>query len=123
MEIIQSDSSINKQTMKTPKHIAFIMDGNGRWGQARGLSRSTGHKTGYEKIPEIVEECIDLGISIISVFVWSTENWARLKNEVHYFMTKLKWNLSLFANKLHERRSHAIEMRRAKGNAPSISPS
>ena len=60
--------------MKTPKHIAFIMDGNGRWGLARGLSRSVGHKAGYKKIPEIIEACIDVRIPVISAFVWYNED-------------------------------------------------
>ena len=89
--------------MKTPKHIAFIMDGNGRWGLDRGLSRSAGHKAGYKKIPEIIEACIDLGIPVISVFVWSTENWTRPEPEVNYLMSELKRNLSQFVQKLHEK--------------------
>lgn len=79
------------------------MDGNGRWAQARGLPRSAGHKAGYEQIPEILEACINLGIPVISVFVWSTENWKRPENEVNYVMIELKRNLSKFVNKLHEK--------------------
>lgn len=89
--------------MVTPNHIAFIMDGNGRWAQARGLPRSAGHKAGYERIPEILEACIDLEIPVISVFVWSTENWARPETEIRYLMAELKENLSQFVNKLHEK--------------------
>ena len=50
-----------------PRHIAFIIDGNGRWAQSRGLPRSAGHKAGYERIPEILETCMALDIQIISV--------------------------------------------------------
>jgi len=82
-------------TMDTPRHIAFIMDGNGRWAQARGLPRSAGHKAGYEQIPEILEACIDLGIPVISVFVWSTENWARPEAEVSYLVSIHKSPISV----------------------------
>jgi undecaprenyl diphosphate synthase len=89
--------------MKTPKHIAFIMDGNGRWAQSRGLPRSAGHKAGFKRIPEILEAFIDLGIQVISIFVWSTENWARPKAEVNYLMTELKQNLPKFIKELHKK--------------------
>lgn len=63
--------------MLTPKHIAFIMDGNGRWAIKRGLPRSAGHKAGYEHIPDVLKICQNLGIEVISGYAWSTENWGR----------------------------------------------
>lgn len=86
-----------------PKHIAFIMDGNGRWAKSRGVRRSLGHKAGYERIPTILETCIELDIEVISIFVWSTENWSRPKAEVNYIMTALIKNLPKFVKELHKK--------------------
>ena len=69
---------------KLPKHIAYIIDGNGRWAKKRGLPRTAGHKAGIDRLREIVYESFDLGIKCISVYCFSTENWNRPKKEVDY---------------------------------------
>jgi len=69
-----------------PTHIGFIMDGNGRWAQSRGLPRSAGHKAGFEHIPKVLEICHERGVQIVSGFAWSTENWDRPKAEVDFIM-------------------------------------
>lgn len=74
---------------KLPKHIAIIMDGNGRWAQKKGLPRVMGHKAGMEAIKETVRACSDLGIKILTVYAFSTENWKRPKDEVNYLMNLL----------------------------------
>ncbi len=89
--------------MIAPKHIGLIMDGNGRWAQQRGLSRSAGHKAGFEHIPPVLEICHDLGIQIVSAYAWSTENWNRPKAEVGYIMSSLEKHLPEFVSKLHQR--------------------
>jgi undecaprenyl diphosphate synthase len=63
------------------KHIAFIMDGNGRWAKTRGLARSSGHKAGFDNIQHVLKVCYNKGIEIVSVFAWSTENWSRPSRE------------------------------------------
>jgi undecaprenyl diphosphate synthase len=65
-----------------PSHVAIIMDGNGRWATSRGLPRLAGHKRGAERVREIVESCPDLGISHLTLFAFSTENWRRPAAEV-----------------------------------------
>ncbi|MCK4316157.1 MAG: di-trans,poly-cis-decaprenylcistransferase [Anaerolineae bacterium] len=89
--------------MAVPKHIAFIMDGNGRWAQQRGLPRSAGHKAGLEHIPDVLEICHDLGVQIVSAFAWSTENWKRPKAEVEYIVRSLEGHLPRFVKELHAR--------------------
>jgi undecaprenyl diphosphate synthase len=89
--------------MLIPKHIGFIMDGNGRWAIQRGMIRSAGHKAGYEKIPRVLEICRELGVQIVSGYAWSTENWNRPKAEVEFIMQSLERNLPRFANELHQR--------------------
>jgi len=69
-----------------PSHIGVIMDGNGRWAQARGQQRVVGHQRGAEALRETIKECIRLGIQYLSAFAFSTENWRRPKEEVHALM-------------------------------------
>lgn len=64
------------------KHIAFIMDGNGRWAKKRLMPREYGHKVGAEKFREIVKHCGDIGIETVTVYAFSTDNWKRPKKEV-----------------------------------------
>lgn len=67
-----------------PKHIAIIMDGNGRWAKKRGLPRSAGHKQGAENIRKIAIACNNLKVDALSVYAFSTENWKRPADEVNY---------------------------------------
>ncbi len=72
------------------KHIAFIMDGNGRWAKARHLPRHLGHKEGCERVTDIYEECYALGIKAMSLYAFSTENWNRPKAEINHLFTYLE---------------------------------
>ena len=72
-----------------PKHIGFIMDGNGRWAKKRGLPRSAGHKAGAESLKKIITEANKLGVKYATVYAFSTENWKRPKDEVDYLMSLL----------------------------------
>lgn len=72
-----------------PNHIAIIMDGNGRWAGRRGLPRAAGHRAGVESLKEIVETCADLGISYLTVYAFSTENWKRPREEINALMELL----------------------------------
>ena len=79
---------------KTPpcsiKHIAFIMDGNGRWANKRGMPREYGHKAGAKVFEKIMDHCIDLGIEATTFYVFSTENWKRSTQEVSALMKLLE---------------------------------
>ena len=70
----------------SPNHIAFIMDGNGRWAKKRLMPREYGHSVGAKKFKEIIQHCADRGIEYITVYAFSTENWKRPKNEVNTIM-------------------------------------
>lgn len=72
-----------------PRHIAIIMDGNGRWARKRGLSRSMGHREGSVTLKKIVEACYNLGVKYLTVYAFSTENWSRPKEEVDELMKLL----------------------------------
>jgi undecaprenyl diphosphate synthase len=65
-----------------PRHVAIIMDGNGRWAESRGLPRIAGHRRGADRVREVVEACPDLGVTHLTLFAFSTENWKRPEQEV-----------------------------------------
>ncbi len=73
-----------------PRHIAIIMDGNGRWAAKRGLPRAAGHKEGVESVRRAVRSTIELGIPYLTIYSFSSENWSRPKDEVSYLMELLK---------------------------------
>ena len=69
-------------SMNIPKHVAIIMDGNGRWAKKRGLPRSLGHKQGANRIKDIIREAKKTGVDILTLFAFSTENWNRPESEI-----------------------------------------
>jgi len=84
------DKNIKKEKIEIPNHIAFIIDGNRRWASERNLPSFEGHKNGYEKIKNLSDWAFEKGVKIISVFVFSTENWKRSQEEVNYLMKLLE---------------------------------
>jgi undecaprenyl diphosphate synthase len=77
-----------------PRHIAVIMDGNGRWAKERGLPRREGHRAGAESVREITDACIDMGVEFLTLYAFSSENWNRPEAEVKALMTLLDRFLS-----------------------------
>lgn len=96
--------------VKTPNHVAIIMDGNGRWANERGLPRSAGHRAGAESVREVVEGCKELGIDYLTLYAFSSENWKRPKKEIDALMTLLKRFLKEKTRELGKQnvRLHAI---------------
>lgn len=84
----QKKTEIDKTAL--PRHIGIIMDGNGRWAKRRGLPRSAGHKAGASTLKAITKACGKMGIEILTVYAFSTENWKRPKAEVEFLMGLLK---------------------------------
>ncbi len=76
--------------MNVPKHIAIIMDGNGRWAKERGLPRIAGHEQGAESVRAVTEACVELGVEFLTVYAFSTENWKRPAAEVSALWTLLE---------------------------------
>jgi undecaprenyl diphosphate synthase len=76
-------------TLRMPKHIAIVMDGNGRWAEKRGLNRADGHNEGVGAARRVVEACIKKEIETLSLFAFSSENWRRPPSEVQFLMTLL----------------------------------
>lgn len=76
--------------LRIPEHIAIIMDGNGRWAKQRGLPRVAGHRAGADSVKEIVESCSKLGVSFLTLYAFSSENWNRPQREVDALMDLLE---------------------------------
>ncbi len=85
-----------------PKHVAFIMDGNGRWAKERSLARTVGHREGVKRVQEIIRGAASLGIETVTFFAFSTENWRRPKNEINVLMRYLDHFLSTEVKILHK---------------------
>ena len=83
----ETSSELPKESL--PHHVAFIMDGNGRWAKKRGLARTFGHAKGAETFKRVVTDCFELGIETVTVYAFSTENWKRPKEEVDVIMELL----------------------------------
>jgi undecaprenyl diphosphate synthase len=77
------------KTQEVPRHVAIIMDGNGRWARQRNLSRAHGHRAGMEALRRTVDACRELGVEILTVYAFSTENWKRPTSEVKALMDLL----------------------------------
>ncbi len=86
------------------RHVAIIMDGNGRWAQERGLPRNEGHRAGVENLRRIVREARDLGIRCLTLYAFSCENWQRPKEEIDALMGLLERFLKGQSNELHRER-------------------
>ena len=77
-----------------PRHIAIIMDGNGRWAEKRSLNRIAGHRMGIKRAKEIIRACSEIGIQVLTLYAFSTENWSRPQKEIRTLMALLKRFLS-----------------------------
>jgi undecaprenyl diphosphate synthase len=95
-------SSEQRESPGVPRHIAIIMDGNGRWAKRRGLPRLAGHRAGTENIRRIVRECTDQGVLYLTLYAFSTENWSRPSLEVDGLMRILGEFIDRETRSLHE---------------------
>lgn len=101
-----------------PRHIAIIMDGNGRWAKARGLPRTEGHRQGTENLRRIIRACVEFGVEILTIYAFSTENWSRPRAEVQMLLRILE---SVIDRELKELHSNGVQLRHI-GKLDGISP-
>lgn len=92
----------NSSSSNIPRHVAVIMDGNGRWARARGLPRSMGHKKGAESARDIVKNAAEAGVEYITLFGFSSENWSRPASEIKELMTLLRHYLRSQTAEFHK---------------------
>ena len=108
------------QTQPVPRHVAIIMDGNGRWAQSRGLPRSAGHRMGVEAVRRTVRAAIELGVQYLTIFSFSSENWARPASEIDDLMGLMKRFIRRDLAELHQNGVRIARDRRAR---PASTPS
>lgn len=113
--------SIEKENFsgKIPRHIAIIMDGNGRWALSRGLPRLAGHRAGTENLRRLIEACVEFGIQYLTLYAFSTENWGRPVEEVRGLMRILE---DVIDRELRELHQEGVQLRHI-GRLDRIKPS
>ena len=102
MALFSSSTKSIPAVSHIPRHVAVIMDGNGRWAKKRFLPRVAGHKRGVETVREMVKSCATLGVEYLTLFAFSSENWRRPPEEVSFLMGLFMEALSQEVTKLHE---------------------
>jgi len=103
-----------------PRHLAIIMDGNGRWAQARGLPRVEGHRKGVERVKECVRTSTEIGIEYLTLFSFSSENWSRPRDEIEALMGLIKRFIRQELAELHENNVHIRVIGTLDGVDPEI---
>ncbi|MEN8097572.1 MAG: isoprenyl transferase [Chloroflexota bacterium] len=103
---------------QVPNHVAIIMDGNGRWARARGLPRQAGHRAGTENLRRIIRTSVELGIKILTVYAFSTENWGRPEREVRGLLNILSDVIDRELKSLHK---EGVKLRHL-GDLSALSP-
>ncbi len=103
---------------RIPTHIAMIMDGNGRWSRARGLPRLAGHRAGVENLRRVLTACVELGIKILTIYAFSTENWRRPIEEVRGLLNILETVIDRELDELHK---NGVQLRHL-GSLDGLSP-
>ena len=102
MALFQSSTRIIPDAPRVPRHIAIIMDGNGRWAKKRFLPRVAGHQRGVETVREVVKACRELGVEYLTLFAFSSENWRRPADEISFLMQLFLKMLEREVIKLHD---------------------
>ncbi|HVN15200.1 MAG TPA: isoprenyl transferase [Anaerolineales bacterium] len=97
-----ADSPLNIPAEKIPRHVAIIMDGNGRWALSRGLPRVAGHKAGTENLRRVIRATVEFGIKYLTIYAFSTENWGRPVEEVQGLMGILQDVIDRELKELHQ---------------------
>ncbi len=105
---------------RLPRHVAIIMDGNGRWAQRRGLTRIEGHKRGKDSVRAVVESSRRLGIEYLSLFAFSTENWSRPRREVNALMGLLRRYLRTELRKMMKNEIRLVAIGDTKRLPPAL---
>lgn len=101
MTIAESSTRVIPEVRDIPRHLAIIMDGNGRWAKKRFLPRVAGHREGVETVRRVVKACIERGIEYLTLFAFSSENWRRPPEEVSFLMNLFVAALEREVDKLH----------------------
>jgi undecaprenyl diphosphate synthase len=115
-----STAQLLKTRGNLPRHVAIIMDGNGRWAKARGVPRLMGHRAGRESVREAVRGCVALGVEVLTLYTFSTENWNRPRGEVRALMAILRQTLRSERKELRENNVRLRIIGRAEDLPPEV---
>lgn len=115
-----TNSSTNIPADKLPRHVAIIMDGNGRWALSRGLPRLAGHKAGTENLRRIIRASVEFGVKYLTIYAFSTENWGRPPEEVQGLMFILEDVLNRELAELHKEGVQLRHIGRLERLAPNL---
>ncbi len=105
---------------RIPRHIGIIMDGNGRWAKARGLPRLAGHRAGTQNIRRVLQACRDVGVEVLTIYAFSTENWRRPQREVEGLMRLLSLSIHKQLNELDREGVQIRHCGRLEGVMPRL---
>ncbi|MBI1793312.1 MAG: isoprenyl transferase [Chloroflexi bacterium] len=115
-----SDRPFTIPVDKIPRHVAIIMDGNGRWALSRGLPRIAGHKAGTENLRRVIRSTVEFGIKYLTIYAFSTENWGRPPEEVQGLMNILEDVIDRELNELHKEGVQLRHIGRLERLAPTL---
>jgi undecaprenyl diphosphate synthase len=121
--VIQDNERIQAEGLdpeRVPRHVAIIMDGNGRWAKQRGLPRTEGHRQGKENLRRILEACVEFGVEILTIYAFSTENWERPPAEVRVLMNILELVLDQEVKRLHKNGVQVRHIGKMDGVSPNL---
>ena len=107
-----------EKNLKIPQHIAFIVDGNRRWAKAHHLPVTEGHRRGANVVMRVINDCMDFGVSMVTFYIFSTENWKRAEKEVSFLMKLGEWWI---INQVKELMAKGVRVR-AIGRIDELSP-
>ena len=107
-----------EKNLKIPQHIAFIVDGNRRWAKAHHLPVTEGHRRGANVVMRVINDCMDFGVSMVTFYIFSTENWKRSEKEVNFLMKLGEWWI---INQVKELMAKGVRVR-AIGRIDELSP-
>lgn len=112
--------TVNAPPEPVPRHVALIMDGNGRWARERGLPRLAGHRAGVENLRRIIRASVEFGIETLTIYAFSTENWERPPAEVQGLMSILDEVIDTELDELHEEGVQLRHIGRLEGLSPRL---
>ena len=115
-----SDEPLDLPLDRIPRHVAIIMDGNGRWALSRGLPRMAGHKAGTENLRRVIRAAVEFGVKYLTIYAFSTENWGRPPEEVRGLLNILEDVIDRELNELHEEGVQLHHFGRLEKLAPAL---
>lgn len=118
--ILMTETTSSAPLEKVPRHVAIIMDGNGRWALQRGLPRLAGHKAGTENLRRVIRSTVEFGVKYLTIYAFSTENWGRPPEEVRGLMYILEDVIDRELGELHQEGVQLRHIGRLERLAPSL---